>query len=107
MPECIPGADEIAVREALIALGVGPDADDYPVCSAEATDFHPEVVGTGRASAEESAALTICGDCNRRTACILEDLRTATSVEDIHGIRGGLRQSARRRLYRVLHRRAK
>lgn len=51
-------------------------------------------------AAYEPLALGICGRCPVRFECLEDDLATAHAAADVLGVRGGLPEHDRRRLWR-------
>lgn len=99
----VPGLDEIETRTRLLNLGVGPDAfTEHPHCTGQAALFFPQDGKTVMTPYEERGALRICANCPVRDWCLQNDLTTAASVADVIGVRGGIAQAARRRIYTAM-----
>ncbi|WP_308401511.1 WhiB family transcriptional regulator [Streptomyces sp. AP-93] len=94
------------VTRRLRELGVEPDAfTEHPHCAGQTDLFFPAPGMQVMTPYEERGALRICYACPVRDWCLADDLDRAESVYDVIGVRGGMIQSARRALYRMLHRR--
>ncbi|GLV88024.1 hypothetical protein Slala03_77130 [Streptomyces lavendulae subsp. lavendulae] len=81
-----------------------------PACAAVAPGvFFPkpwELTPVGReASKAERAALAVCAGCPVQSWCLAQDLEQCSTTSKVIGVRGGLRQSERQALHRLLARR--
>lgn len=79
--------------------------DEVPVCAtADPEVWHPEYpsgLGTAPYTAE-TRAMALCEDCPLIDFCLVQELREVSSVEDVRGVRGGVRQADRQALYLTL-----
>ncbi|WP_031069184.1 WhiB family transcriptional regulator [Streptomyces sp. NRRL S-118] len=79
--------------------------DEIPVCATTDPEAwhpeHPSGLSTAPYKAEKRA-MAMCQDCPLTDFCLLQELREVSSVEQVHGVRGGVRQAERQALYLTL-----
>jgi hypothetical protein len=88
-------------REALRGLRWVP-SDVTPVCATTDPEvFHPTRPSPASRSAfkDERRAMSLCAGCLMAPLCLVRDLREAPDVEDVRGVRAGIREADRRALY--------
>lgn len=89
------------------APAVRQQQDNTPACvGKDLRIFFPKpwelTSGTAEPSEAERTALAVCAGCTVQSWCLMQDLAQCSTESKIIGVRGGLRQSDRRALHRLL-----